>query len=742
MQPTIATGHRPERNEVRDQVKARYPIAPLLASLGIETRGKQCRCPQPGGHANGDGNPSASVYPDHIYCNVCRKRFDVFNLYQLVHGCDFPDAVRRMSEELHLDGPVPRALKREKAEADDPVTHEAVYRNADGDPVVLVTRHDRSGAEKTFRQWRFSRTRPAGALAWRDSGEGGGWILGLGGIVPPLYRLPDLLAADPADWVVIPEGERHVDELRRLDFIATCNAMGAGKWRPEYREHLRGRRVVVLPDNDDPGRNHGEQVAASVAGTAAEVHVLALPNLPLKGDVLDWLKAGGTVEELDQLMEAAPPWVPSGVSAQAAKPRALILRMSDVAREEVRWLWPGRIPLGCLTLVEADPGMGKSTFTLRLAAAVSRGAMLVGDGDNPPLGDVVLLNAEDDLGRTVRPRLEEAGADLVRVHAITGISVPGTDGGERELTLDDVSVLEEAMARVGPALVIVDPIQAYLGADVDSYRANEVRPRLKALARLAVEHEAAVVIVRHLGKGTAGTRFIHRGLGSVDFAAAARSMLLIARHPADKDDGGRRVLLHTKSNLSPLASALWFTISDSGWTWDVVVDVRESDVIGDEARTPRRGPGRPPEECKEAEHWLAAALANGPRLVREVKSEAEVAGHSERTLDRAATQLKVVRTRGLPGQPWTWQLPVTSLPDGFWRVDSGETQNHQKTPENAQGAVSPKPVSPESNCTGKDPAIGAGQEPAVTVPAAPELPWEADPKATTDPTGDGWEDVA
>jgi hypothetical protein len=162
------------------------------------------------------------------------------------------------------------------------------YRDEAGTLLYQVLRYE----PKDFRQ-----RRPDGRC---------GWVWNLDGVRRVLYRLPELLATDPAGWVLIPEGERDVARLVEFGYVATTSAQGAGKWRPEYAKALRGRRIVVLSDNDEPGERHAEAVERSLVGVAAEVRVLRLPELPPKGDVSDWLDAGGTVEGLQGLIEATP----------------------------------------------------------------------------------------------------------------------------------------------------------------------------------------------------------------------------------------------------------------------------------------------------------------------------------------------------------------------------------------------------------------------------------------------------
>lgn len=156
----------------------------------------------------------------------------------------------------------------------------------------------------------------------RRPGPGGGWVWNLDEVRRVLYQLPELIAADPGEWVLICEGEKDCDRLAAAGWVTTTNCGGAGKWRDEYSEHLRGRRVAILPDNDKPGRDHAAKVAAALAGIAAEIRVVDLPGLPDKGDVSDWLDAGGTVEDLRRLVDQAPPWEPAAGFGYGDKPKA------------------------------------------------------------------------------------------------------------------------------------------------------------------------------------------------------------------------------------------------------------------------------------------------------------------------------------------------------------------------------------------------------------------------------------
>ena len=201
------------------------------------------------------------------------------------------------------------------------------------------------------------------------------------------------------------------------------------------------------------------------------------------------------------------------------KQQLKLLTMSDIQAEKVRWLWQPYLPRGKITMIQGDPGDGKTTFVLALTALLTRGLPMPGGEAAAPPMNVIYQTAEDGLADTIRPRLDALGAECSRVLVI--------DEGERELTLDDHR-LAQAIRQTGAGLAVLDPIQAYLGNNVDMHRANEVRPIFKRLGQLAEQTGCAIVLVGHMNK-MQGAKSAYRGLGSIDFRAAARSVLLVGR---------------------------------------------------------------------------------------------------------------------------------------------------------------------------------------------------------------------
>lgn len=366
--------------------------------------------------------------------------------------------------------------------------------------------------------------------------------------------------------------------------------------------------------------------------------------------------------ELDRQMRPLEEWADDqagGVLTAGAR-QPILTRMADVAPEAVDYLWLPYLPLGKLTLLEGDPGIGKSFISMNLVAIETRGDPFPGPDGVPrgrrQPGSAIILSAEDGLADTIRVRLDAAGADVTRVHALTGIRTASPETGElieNAITLRDVDILEKAVERIRPTLIVVDPIQAYLGANIDMHRANETRPILTGLSKLAERHRCAILAIRHLTKGQAG-RALYRGLGSIDFAAAARSILLAGRDPKVPDS---RVLVHLKASNAAEGPAIGYALRDGNFLWAGVSKLTAADVLAQDPSADERG------ARDEAEDFLRDLLAAGPVASAQIKVEARSAGIAWATVRRAKKDLGLLAEKiGFQGT-WHWNLP-SKMPKG------------------------------------------------------------------------------
>ena len=300
------------------------------------------------------------------------------------------------------------------------------------------------------------------------------------------------------------------------------------------------------------------------------------------------------------------------VLKEPSKPETVkIIRMSDVELTPVDWLWKPYLPFGKLSVLQGNPGEGKTYFAMHLAAACTNGKLMPNMERLEPF-NVIYQTAEDGLGDTVKPRLIEAGADLDRVLVI--------DDSDVQLTLSDERI-EKAIIENNARLVIIDPIQAYLGADVDMNRANEVRPIFMRLGQVAQRTGCAILLIGHLNKA-AGMQSLQRGLGSIDIAAAVRSVMFIGKL---KHDPTMRILTHEKSSLAPPGVSLAFSLGDEGgFRW-----VGEYDITADEMLSgiePQRET-----KTQQAKDLICTLLAGGKQVLSE-------------DIDKAALE------RGIPGR--------------------------------------------------------------------------------------------
>ena len=342
-------------------------------------------------------------------------------------------------------------------------------------------------------------------------------------------------------------------------------------------------------------------------------------------------------------------------------PQLVTVCMADVEPRRINWLWPNRLARGKITLIAGLPGLGKSHCTLDFAAHISKGVDWP-DGAKCGAGDVLILQCEDDPRDTLRPRIEAAGANLTRVHLITGtIAGFAGDGTKAERMFSfatDLAALEGKLAALADvALLIVDPISAYLGR-TDAHKNSEVRGLLGPFAELAARRDLCVIAITHLGKSEK-KHALERVIDSVAFTGLARSVFLVA---SDQADPQRQLFLPMKSNVSLNLTGLAFRIGGaiieskigpietSRLTWEAApVTVTAQEVLaGTKPETPRAA----------AMDWLRCALADGPVWAKDLKARALKAGISEMTYRRALTDLGAITMQAGFHGGWTWSLPT------------------------------------------------------------------------------------
>ena len=358
-------------------------------------------------------------------------------------------------------------------------------------------------------------------------------------------------------------------------------------------------RVFLCLDADKAGEDACKRLAALLPDTVSATRI--------QPSMKDWNEVLVHRAEIPNRN-----YFKSIVLKEPSKPETVkIIRMSDVELTPVEWLWKPYLPFGKLSVLQGNPGEGKTYFAMHLAAACTSGKLLPNMERMEPF-NVIYQTAEDGLGDTVKPRLIEAGADLDRVLVI--------DDSDVQLTLSDERI-EKAIIENNARLVIIDPIQAYLGADVDMNRANEVRPIFMRLGQVAQRTGCAILLIGHLNKA-AGMQSLQRGLGSIDIAAAVRSVMFIGKL---KHDPTMRILTHEKSSLAPPGVSLAFSLGDEGgFRW-----VGEYDITADEMLSgiePQRET-----KTQQAKDLICALLAGGKQVLSE-------------DIDKAALE------RGIPGR--------------------------------------------------------------------------------------------
>lgn len=522
---------------------------------------------------------------------------------------------------------LPRARRRIVATYD--------YADAAGGLAYQVVRY----APKDFRQ-----RRP----------DGDGWTWSLNGVERVPYRLPELLAAPADTTVYIPEGERDVDALIAAGAVATCNAGGAGKWPATFAPHLAGRRVVILPDNDEPGRVHAEQVRVSL-GEVATVHVLELPGLPDKGDVSDWLEAGGSVEQLAELAVGAPPL---SETPKSRIPYRTPMQIAASTAEQPDWLVRGFVALGAVTEVDGKvKSSGKTTFVTHLVAAVLDGVLFLG---MPTMKTKVVYISEQPPG-SFREALARAGlltrGDELRIVLRGDVVGMGWS--------DLIAIATADAIRDGYGLIVVDTFGKLAGLQDE----NDAGATGKAMIPLqnAAHAGLAVIVCRHDRKG--GGEVGESGRGSSAISGDV-DVILALRRPEGKQPANRRVI-ETLSRYAETPEKVVIELTDEGY---VLLGPAEAVALHDGLRIVSALIGG---ENEQKESWTVDELVTESGLTRAT---------TQRALHELRYRGDVIESgKGRRGDPIRYAASKTVSAHTHGLLGQKETKSPKLDPDSVEG---------------------------------------------------------
>lgn len=458
------------------------------------------------------------------------------------------------------------------------------------------------------------------------------------------YGLNRLHAEHP-DWLILVEGESDCWTIWKHDFPA-LGLPGSNTVRCLTADALESvGELFICKENDAGGTAFAAGVVRRLAeiGYRGEAKVFS-PPAPHK-DINDWYRA-----DLALFLDALRPALREGTAVKSGAELVGLRPLAAVSSADVRWLWPGRIPMGAITVLDGDPGLGKSSVSLDLAARYSRGGPFpFADSHHVPCGNVLLLCGEDDPAAVIRPRLERAGADLHRFFIL--------GGDEAAVAFPDDWDRVAAMIRSAEiGMVVIDPMMAFFSGRVDTNKDGDVRQVLRHMYHLACERNVTFLIVRHLNKATAVRSAVYRGGGSIGIIGQARSGLLVARAG---NDAHRCILAVSKSNYAQAPLSLRYSFPEQG---PLIAWEDETGDLADEILVRQGGDnGR---RVDAAVRFLReVALADGGwHGVRAILTVAKTAGFHERLVYRARDELDV-EVRGDLGRVGDreWRLPPTAL---------------------------------------------------------------------------------
>jgi len=490
----------------------------------------------------------------------------------------------------------------------------------------------------------------------RRPDEKGGWINNQKGVTAIPYRLKGIRTAEE---VIITEGEKDCDNLHMAGLTATCSPHGSSTWPSHFGEIFKGKNVILIPDNDAPGRKHMKIVAENLKEHALSIKWLDLPNPSFEGyDVSDFLDSfedkEAAVERLSFIIESLKEYQKEAIEEENP---ILLTCASDITPEPVDWLWKGWIAKGKVHLSAGKPGSGKTTTALDLAATMSKGGLWP-DGTRAPIGDVIIWSGEDDPVDTLIPRLIAMGADLSRIHLLAGVrdekSTRNFDASR------DMIHLRAAAKSKNIAMLIIDPIIQMVKGD--SHKNAEVRRALQPLADLAHDLSCAVYGITHFNKGSSGQDPLERLTGSVAFGAVVRIAFASTKYE-DEDEEKSRLFARIKNNIGIDGGGFKYQLELKTLekypdieviriVWGEAVSGSARDLI-DEAE------GETDEKSKtdQACDWLQVKLTDGPVRSDIIMKDGVAVGFSRATLRRAKERVADSSKAGFGNDGhWVWTL--------------------------------------------------------------------------------------
>ncbi|MFH0775350.1 MAG: AAA family ATPase [bacterium] len=420
-----------------------------LPSIKVKNDKAQELCP-----FHDDSHPSLSIdlKTGLFHCFGCEKKGSVFDFYMAKHSVTFKEANEALAGRAGISPKPQRQVIK---------TYD--YEDESGNLLSQAVRYEPKA---------FAQRRPDGK---------GGWVWNIEGVRRVIYDLPEVIEAQE---VFIVEGEKDADNLRSLGFVATCCPGGAGKWKQEYNEYFKGKKVVVIPDNDEPGRKHGQDVANNLKKVAKSVKVVELPDLPEKGDITDWIAGGGTKEKLVELVKEATEWQP-------VKEKLIdkLLKWDDLLTLDIRteWLVERLIPKNSITLLFGRGGIGKTWLTLQMGCAIAKGESFCGLSTNQT--PVYFVDFENPL-----EVLKERGLKIGKAENF--YVWHNRSSAEPPPRLDTSEWIR--YGELPPGLFIIDTLRASQSADENSSKDMAVvMQRLKMLR----DKGFTVLLLHHCPKG-------------------------------------------------------------------------------------------------------------------------------------------------------------------------------------------------------------------------------------------------